>query len=190
MYSSVEQAYSEPSFSPNSEAFDMLHDDTTERSYKQNKSTQQKQYRDREVNSFAELREAIREMTDDQEPPRTKYEILSKAAQHIRQLRQMNLKLQQQLHMLKSSRMNDEGCMMTQTQVPVMPLHWNGDVKSVDKHRTTQNVPQDKLHYFYMDMSSEVCDAAMPRLEGAQDQTRIIPHSSFSQSDHYYQNTP
>jgi len=56
----------------------MLHDDTTERVYKQNKSTQQKQYRDREVNSFAELREAIREMTDDQEPPRTKYETLSK----------------------------------------------------------------------------------------------------------------
>jgi hypothetical protein len=77
MYSSVEQAYSESSFSPNSETFDMLHDDTPERSYKQNKSTQQKQYRDREVNSFAELREAIREMTDDQEPPRTKYEILS-----------------------------------------------------------------------------------------------------------------
>lgn len=80
MYSSVEQAYSESSFSPNSEAFDMLHDDTTERSssYKQNKSTQQKQYRDREVHSFAELREAICEMTDDQEPPRTKYETLSK----------------------------------------------------------------------------------------------------------------
>lgn len=64
-----------------------------------------------------------------------------------------------------------------------MPLHWNGDVKSVDKHRTTQIVPQDRLHNFYMDMSSGECDAAM--LEGAQDQTRIIPHSSFSQSDHY-----
>ncbi|KIK46194.1 hypothetical protein CY34DRAFT_449431 [Suillus luteus UH-Slu-Lm8-n1] len=126
MYSSVEQAYSESSFSPNSEAFDMLHDDTTERSssYKQNKSTQQKQYRDREVHSFAELREAICEMTDDQEPPRTKYEILSKAAQHIRQLRQMNLKLQQQLHILKSSRMNDEGCMMTQSTCHALALEW------------------------------------------------------------------
>jgi hypothetical protein len=77
MYSPVEQAYSESAFSPYSEAFDMMYDDTAGRTYKQNKSTQQKKYRDREVNSFAELREAIRGMTDDHEPPRTKYETLS-----------------------------------------------------------------------------------------------------------------
>lgn len=74
MYSSVEQARSKSSFSPNSEAFDMMHNDTIERAYQRNKSTQQKQYRDREVNSFAELRETIREMTDDQQTPRTKHE--------------------------------------------------------------------------------------------------------------------
>lgn len=83
MHSSIEKAHRQSSFSPNSETFDMMQDDTTERSYKQTKSTQQKQYRDREVDSFANLREAIREMTDDQEPPRTKYETLSKG-KHIR----------------------------------------------------------------------------------------------------------
>lgn len=83
MHSSVKKAHRQSLFSPNSETFDMMQDDTTERSYKQTKSTQQKQYRDREVDSFANLREAIREMTDDQEPPRTKYETLSKG-KHIR----------------------------------------------------------------------------------------------------------
>jgi hypothetical protein len=61
----------------------MMQDDIIDRAYKQSKSTQQKQYRDREVDSFADLREAIREMTDNQEAPRTKYETLSKG-EHIR----------------------------------------------------------------------------------------------------------
>lgn len=61
----------------------MMQDDIKDRAYKQSKSTQQKQYRDREVDSFADLREAIREMTDNQEAPRTKYETLSKG-EHIR----------------------------------------------------------------------------------------------------------
>jgi len=60
-----------------------MQDDIIDRAYKQSKSTQQKQYRDREVDSFADLREAIREMTDNQEAPRTKYETLSKG-EHIR----------------------------------------------------------------------------------------------------------
>lgn len=71
---SVAQAHCKSSFSLISEAFDTMCDDTTERAYKQNKSAQQKQYRDREVDSFAELREVIRKVTDDQEPPRTRHE--------------------------------------------------------------------------------------------------------------------
>jgi len=39
---------------------------------------QQKQYRDKEIDGFAELREAIREATDDQEIPKSRYETLSK----------------------------------------------------------------------------------------------------------------
>lgn len=78
MYSSVEKARRKSSFSPDSETFNMMQDDTTWRVYKESKSTQQKQYRDREVDSFADLREAIREMTDNQETPKTKYETLSK----------------------------------------------------------------------------------------------------------------
>lgn len=61
----------------------MMHDDTKDHAYRQNKSTQQKQYRDRETDGFAELREAIRESTDDQETPKTKYETLSKG-EHTR----------------------------------------------------------------------------------------------------------
>ncbi|KAG2142082.1 hypothetical protein BD769DRAFT_1689457 [Suillus cothurnatus] len=140
----------------------MMQDDIIDRAYKQSKSTQQKQYRDREVDSFADLREAIREMTDNQEAPRTKYETLSKAAQYLRQLNLMNQKLQQQLHALKSSRMNDEGRTMTQNptvQVPAMSLHRNGDAKSVGTHRTTQIISQSTLHDFYIGMSSG--DAAM-----------------------------
>lgn len=34
----------------------------------------------------------------------------------------MNLKLQQQLHMLKSFRMNDEGCMMTQSRCQLLQI--------------------------------------------------------------------
>ncbi|KAG1851916.1 hypothetical protein F4604DRAFT_1933852 [Suillus subluteus] len=162
----------------------MMQDDTTGRAYKQSKSTQQKQYRDREVDSFADLREAIREMTDNQETPKTKYDTLSKAAQYIRQLNLMNQKLQQQLHTLKSSRMN-EGSMMTQTQAPSMSLGWNADIKSAGTHRTTQIVSQSTLHNFYIGMSSGVYDAAM--LDGTQDQTSIVPRSSnnMSQIDQY-----
>ncbi|KAG1729253.1 hypothetical protein EDB19DRAFT_1743964 [Suillus lakei] len=185
MHSSVKQAHTNSSLSPISEAFDIMRDDTTEHAYKQNKSTQQKQYRDREVDSFAELREAIREVTDDQEAPRTKYETLSKAAQHIRQLSMMNLRLHQQLHMLKSSRMNDEGCMMTHTQVPAMSLHRKSDVKSAGMRQTTEIVPQSMLDDFFIGVSSGVCDAAV--LEGAQDQTNIISRRSdnLSQINQY-----
>ncbi|KAG1846085.1 hypothetical protein DFJ58DRAFT_799786 [Suillus subalutaceus] len=166
----------------------MMQDDTTGRAYKQSKSTQQKQYRDREVDSFADLREAIREMTDNQETPKTKYDTLSKAAQYIRQLSLMNQKLQRQLHTLRSSRMNEEGSMMTQNptaQAPATSLGWNADIKSVGTHRTTQIVSQSTLHDFYIGMSSGVYDAAM--LEGAQDQTSIVPRFSnnMSQIDQY-----
>ncbi|KAG1798986.1 uncharacterized protein HD556DRAFT_1349785 [Suillus plorans] len=163
----------------------MMHDDTKDHAYRQNKSTQQKQYRDRETDGFAELREAIRESTDDQEAPKTKYETLSKAAQHIRQLNLMNLKLQQQLYMFKSSRTNGEGHMVTQMRVPDMSLHWNGDVKSAFTHRTTQIVSQNTLHDFYIGMSPGVCDAAM--LEGMRDQTSTVPRysNSLNQIDQY-----
>ncbi|KAG2081738.1 uncharacterized protein F5147DRAFT_243361 [Suillus discolor] len=188
IHSSVEQAHCISSFTPNSGAFDMMHDDTKDHAYRQNKSTQQKQYRDRETDGFAELRDAIRESTDDQEAPKTKYETLSKAAQHIRQLNLMNLKLQQQLYMLKSSRTNDEGHMMTQNptvRVPDMSLHWNGDVRSACTHRTTQIVSQNTLHDFYIGMSPGVCDAAM--LEGVRDQTSTVPRysNSLNQIDQY-----
>ncbi|KAG2069553.1 hypothetical protein BDR04DRAFT_1101434 [Suillus decipiens] len=187
MYSSVEQAHGRSSSFLESEAFDMMHDDAPGRAYRQNKSTQQKQYRDREVDSFAELREAIREMTDEQEIPRTKYETLSKAAQCIRQLILMNQKLQQELHMLKSSRMNNEGYMMAQPQVPAMPSHWNGDVKPVGTHRTTQMVSQSTVHDFYIGMNPGVHHGAA-MLEGAQDQRSTIPRSidSLDQIDQYY----
>jgi hypothetical protein len=55
----------------------MTHDDT-EGTAKQNKSMLQKKYREKEVDGFAELREAIREATDDQEIPRTRHETLAK----------------------------------------------------------------------------------------------------------------
>ncbi|KAG2134827.1 hypothetical protein DEU56DRAFT_913604 [Suillus clintonianus] len=135
-------------------------DDTTERAYKQNKSAQQKQYRDREVDSFAELREVIREVTDDQEPPRTRHETLLKAAQLIKQLKLdlMNLKLHQQLRTLKSSR-NDEYC--PTAQIPAMSLHWNSDVKSVGTRRTTEIVPQSTPRDFCIGVRSGVYDAAV-----------------------------
>jgi hypothetical protein len=64
----------EPSLYPIPDAFKMTRDDTA----KQNKSMQQKQYRDKEVDGFVELREAIRETTDDQETPKTRHETLAK----------------------------------------------------------------------------------------------------------------
>jgi hypothetical protein len=74
MCSSVKQTHYESSLSPIS---DMTHDDT-EGTAKQNKSMLQKKYREKEVDGFAELREAIREATDDQEIPRTRHETLAK----------------------------------------------------------------------------------------------------------------
>lgn len=66
-----------------------------------------------------------------------------------------------------------------------MSLHRNGDVKSVGTHWTTHIVSQSSLHDFYIGMDPGVYDAAM--LEGAQDQTRIVPGSSsnLSQIDQY-----
>ena len=78
MYSSVEHAHCESSLSPLSKNFDITRDDTTERSAKQSRSMQQKQYRDKEIDIFAELREVIREATGDQETPRTRHDTLSK----------------------------------------------------------------------------------------------------------------
>ncbi|KAG2156874.1 uncharacterized protein EDB93DRAFT_1247063 [Suillus bovinus] len=188
--SSVDQAHYKSSWSPNPEVFDMSHHDTTERAYKQNKSTQQKQYRDREIDGFADLREAIRESTDDQEPPRTKYEILSKASRHIRQLDLMNKMLQQQLHMLKSSRINDKGCMVAQTQAPATSLQWNGDVKSVGTYRATQTqiVSQSSPYDFYIGMGSGMCDTAMLESAPRRDQTSTVLQSidDLNQIDQYY----
>ncbi|KAG2356095.1 hypothetical protein BDR07DRAFT_1464224 [Suillus spraguei] len=177
MYSSVERAHCGSSSFPKSEAFDMMamHDDAPERAYKQNKSTQQKQYRDREVDSFSELREAIREMTDDQEIPRTKYETLSKVYQAAHP--DESEAATGTLH-AKKSRMN-EGCMMTQhttAQVPAMSSHWNGDVKPVGTHRTTQMVSQSTVHDFYVGMNPGVHHGAA-MLEGAQDQRSTVPRS-------------
>ncbi|OAX35915.1 hypothetical protein K503DRAFT_773000 [Rhizopogon vinicolor AM-OR11-026] len=98
MYSSVKQAHCGPSLSPVSDASNIIRDDITEGTVKQNKTMQQKQYRDKEVDGFAELREAIRAATDDQEIPKTRHEILLKAAQQIKLLLSMNLRLHQQLN--------------------------------------------------------------------------------------------
>jgi hypothetical protein len=57
-----------------------------------------------------------------------------------------------------------------------MSLHQNGDVKSVDTHRTTQSAPQNRPHNVYIYMSTGVYDATM--LEDAQDQTSVVPQSS------------
>lgn len=73
MYPSIN--HGESSLSPISGAFNITHDDIIAR---HNKSMQQKQYRDKEIDGFAELREAIREATDDQEIPKSRYETLSK----------------------------------------------------------------------------------------------------------------
>ncbi|KAG1748326.1 uncharacterized protein EDB91DRAFT_1245034 [Suillus paluster] len=182
----MEQAHCRSSFSPISEAFDIMQDDATKRTSKQKKSIQQRQYRDKEVDSFAELREAIREVTDDQETPGTRHETLSKAAQYIRQLSWMNLRLHQHLSILKLSQMNDESCVTIPTQLPTMPLHWSSDIDLAVMHRTTDIIPQSTLHDFSIGVSSGVCgDATVP--EGAQDQTNTIPRRSDSlrQINHY-----
>lgn len=107
----------EPSLYPISDAFKMTRDDTA----KQNKSMQQKQYRDKEVDGFVELREAIRETTDGQETPKTRHETLAKgkhrknwvkgesgrlttklAVQQIKLLHSMNLWLHQQISIIRS----------------------------------------------------------------------------------------
>ncbi|OAX38257.1 hypothetical protein K503DRAFT_172673 [Rhizopogon vinicolor AM-OR11-026] len=64
---------------------------------KQNKSVLQKQYRNKEVDGFSLVRTEILHATSGEVDPKTRHDVLRKAARLIRELYILNTKLQHQL---------------------------------------------------------------------------------------------
>ncbi|KAG1776427.1 hypothetical protein EV702DRAFT_1046298 [Suillus placidus] len=73
---------------------------------KQNKSVLQKQYRNKELDGFSLVRAEIRHATGGEIDPKTRQDVLRKAARLIRELSVLNTKLQHQLY--KSRHTNSE----------------------------------------------------------------------------------
>jgi hypothetical protein len=65
---------------------------------KQNKSVLQKQYRNKELDEFSSVRKEIRHATGGDIDPKTRQDVLRKAARLIRELYMSNTKLQHQLY--------------------------------------------------------------------------------------------
>lgn len=65
---------------------------------KQNKSVLQKQYRNKELDGFSLVRTEIRHATGGEIDPKTRQDVLRKAARLIRELSVLNAKLQHQIH--------------------------------------------------------------------------------------------
>ncbi|KAG2343022.1 hypothetical protein BDR05DRAFT_963411 [Suillus weaverae] len=73
---------------------------------KQNKSVLQKQYRNKELDGFSLVRAEIRHATGGEIDPKTRQDVLRKAARLIKELSVLNTKLQHQLY--KSRHTNSE----------------------------------------------------------------------------------
>ncbi|KAG1851917.1 hypothetical protein F4604DRAFT_1301819 [Suillus subluteus] len=77
----------------------------------QSKADLQRIYREKEGEGFAELQQAIREVTDGKVDPTKRHEILTKAAQKIRELNRQNEELLRQLNRAPDSSRGAQGAL-------------------------------------------------------------------------------
>lgn len=75
----------------------------------QSKADLQRIYREKEAEGFAELQQAIREVTDGKVDPAKRYETLTKAAQKIRELSCQNKEMRRQLNTAPNSSWGAQG---------------------------------------------------------------------------------
>ncbi|KAG1729251.1 hypothetical protein EDB19DRAFT_1832465 [Suillus lakei] len=135
---------------------------------KQNKSVLQKQYRNKELDGFSLVRTEIRHATGGEIDPKTRQDVLRKAARLIKELSVLNKKLQHQLY---KSRPGSEtpsyvGGLPTTisspcTQGPYSPVLYEYFIEQPNNVCQLAGIPPIELHSFVPRTGYELCDANM-----------------------------
>ncbi|KAG1717382.1 hypothetical protein EDB19DRAFT_1840226 [Suillus lakei] len=135
---------------------------------KQHKSVLQKQYRNKELDGFSLVRTEIRHATGGEIDPKTRQDVLRKAARLIKELSVLNKKLQHQLY---KSRPGSEtpsyvGGLPTTisspcTQGPYFPVLYEYFIEQPNSVCQLAGIPPTELHSFVPRTGYELCDANM-----------------------------
>ncbi|KAG1760424.1 hypothetical protein EDD22DRAFT_901209 [Suillus occidentalis] len=114
---------------------------------KQNKSVLQKQYRNKELDGFSLVRTEIRHATGGEIDPKTRQDVLRKAARLIRELSVLNAKLQNQIY--KSHH--------TGSETP--PSHVGG-LPTTISNPCTQGPYSPVLYEYFIEQPNSTCQVA------------------------------
>ncbi|KAG2038356.1 hypothetical protein BDR03DRAFT_954525 [Suillus americanus] len=114
---------------------------------KQNKSVLQKQYRNKELDGFSSVRKEIRHATGGEMDPKTRQDVLRKAARLIRELSVLNTKLQHQLY--NPPHTNSE-----------IPPSYVGGVPTTISSPCTQDPYSPVLYEYFIEQPNGSCQLA------------------------------
>lgn len=114
---------------------------------RQNKSVLQKQYRNKELDGFSLVRTEIRHATGGEIDPKTRQDVLRKAARLIRELSVLNAKLQHQMY--KSHHTSSE----------TLPSHVGG-LPTTIINPCTQGPYSPVLYEYFIEQPNSACQVA------------------------------
>lgn len=114
---------------------------------KQNKSVLQKQYRSKELDGFSLVRKEIRHATGGAIDPKTRQDVLRKAARLIKELSTSNTKLQHQLYNSRHA-------------YSEMPPSYAGGVPTTISSPCTQGPYSPPLYEYFIEQPNGSCELA------------------------------
>ncbi|KAG0702041.1 hypothetical protein DFH29DRAFT_923494 [Suillus ampliporus] len=137
---------------------------------KQNKSVLQKQYRNKELDGFSSVRTEIRHATRGEVDPKTRQDVLKKAARLIRELYVLNTKLQHQLYKSRPGSETPPPSYVRKLQTPISPctqdpyppILYEYFVEPNDVCQVADIMPPTELQSFATSTGYELCDVNMP----------------------------
>ncbi|KAG1846084.1 hypothetical protein DFJ58DRAFT_799785 [Suillus subalutaceus] len=115
---------------------------------KQNKSVLQKQYRNKELDGFSLVRKEIRHATGGELDPKTRQDVLRKAARLIRELSVLNTKLQHQLYNAPHTRGSE------------IPPSYVGGVPTTLSSPCTEGPYSPVLYEYFIEQPNNSCQLA------------------------------